>query len=411
MAKKPHTDLDAKRKMEDQILSVLTIKCEPTPSNEPNKGKTHSSNISSQDIDKETIDKLRGDAIGDTMYRGFMLPLGYDGGKGCLRVLISVEWNKSLEEDLCYLWDMTVEKDVCEYLYQLSFPSMATAIILKHTEPRLIEIIIGILGNICSNNEVDPDITDVEISIVLNAMETLSKITTDFKIDTELLDVNVLESLLIGYRYLTNKKDGTNEKTGFVNVLESLLIGYRYLTNKKDGTNEKTGFDDEVLEDTLKLVNLFVQTLLNLALYVNELSNSEVRKDFLEKSQDISVECREIIKNSTKAIISSTDFYFESFTIIFPIFNVKYDRDMFVNLLEIISIIIKSNETKISPIIELVRYFVSKTDVKEIVTDSEGVKCDVEEVLKIVSEHKSECEFNFKENLNSVIEGLKKNVK
>ncbi|XP_057654900.1 protein saal1 isoform X2 [Diorhabda carinulata] len=62
-------------------------------------------NIDVTDLDEETVKKLRGDAIGDTLYsQSFVLKT--------LLKFSDLQWNDQVEEDLCFLWDMTVEKDL-----------------------------------------------------------------------------------------------------------------------------------------------------------------------------------------------------------------------------------------------------------------------------------------------------------
>ncbi|KAL3270005.1 hypothetical protein HHI36_009062 [Cryptolaemus montrouzieri] len=88
--------------------------------------------------------KLKGDVIGDTMYtQRFVLTT--------LLKLKNPKWDKALEDDLCFLWDSTLEKQVCEYLMEIDFPSIACCVILEYNTleyGRLIEILVGILANI-----------------------------------------------------------------------------------------------------------------------------------------------------------------------------------------------------------------------------------------------------------------------
>ncbi|GJQ85055.1 hypothetical protein Trydic_g3717 [Trypoxylus dichotomus] len=424
--------------MEDENFSELSIQSPGDASENPephaNQEQPNFSNISCEEIDKETISKLRGDAIGDTMY----------SQSSVIRILLQlsdIEWNEKLEEDLCCLWDMTVEKDVCEYLYQLSFPSIATTIILKYTEPRLIEIIIGILGNICSNSEVVRDITDVEIKIVLNSMDTDDHliliqimrflIAIIYYRDTKLCFItpNIMEKICFILSNSTNndlllytmealskitsdcKLDGELLNGA---ILESLLVAFKYITSKKQRRQSHDGYNTEINENDMKYINLFVQNVLNLALQINETSNNGIRVEFLEKSKELLMEFRKIIRKLTEIITTPLSeanlFYFESFTIIFPIFNLKYDRSIYTNLFKMISKLVKSSEEKINVFVELIRYLISNGDVSDIVKDSESAKRETRDVLKYILECKYECEFNFKENLCGVIERIEKNV-
>lgn len=421
--------------MENKNFSDLNINCQGRLTNDneaTTEDLTKSTNISSEDIDKEIINKLRGDAIGDTMY----------SQSSVIRILLQlsdIDWNEKLEEDLCLLWDMTVERDVCEYLYQLSYPSIATAIILKHTEPRLIEIIIGILGNICSNNEIVPDITDIEIAIVLNAMETDDHliliqimrflIAVIYHHRTSKLDfitADIIDKICFILSNSTNKDlllyttDALSKITGDFkmesellneDVLKSLLISYKFINSQLD--KDKDEFDDETIEER-KSINLFVQIVLNICLYLNEATSSDLHKRFSNKTNELVREFRIIIqKMGEDSLPLSEDiiFYFESFTIIFPVLNIKYDRDIFLNLFNIINVLSKAHEDKIDACIELMRYIISIGDVHNMIKDVENVNCDKANVFKFILEHKSKCDFNFNNNIVSIIEKLQDNAK
>lgn len=64
------------------------------------------------------------------------------------------ELNSDFEKDLCELWDMTVEKDVCKVLDEYNAIQIFDEYIRKFDQiyPRAIEILIGILVNMCSIN-------------------------------------------------------------------------------------------------------------------------------------------------------------------------------------------------------------------------------------------------------------------
>lgn len=93
-----------------------------TENNNTSNGATTANLINAEDLDEEIEVKLRGDAIGETMYSQSFV------AKTLLK-LSDVEWNEEFEEDLCSLWDMTVERDVCEYLFELAYPSIASIVV------------------------------------------------------------------------------------------------------------------------------------------------------------------------------------------------------------------------------------------------------------------------------------------
>lgn len=59
----------------------------------------------------------------------------------------SVELTEDLEEDLCKVWDMAMDKDVAVFLQEFKAPDILLGVIAKSRSPRLTEICVGILGN------------------------------------------------------------------------------------------------------------------------------------------------------------------------------------------------------------------------------------------------------------------------
>lgn len=126
---------------------------------------TPSTNINISDLDEETNKKLKGDTIGDTLYsQSFVLKT--------LLKFSDFEWNDQFEEDLCFLWDMTLEKDVCTYLFNVSYPSLACVVLEKTEEPRCTEILIGILANILCAESQNGKISDQELNTVLKELDS-----------------------------------------------------------------------------------------------------------------------------------------------------------------------------------------------------------------------------------------------
>lgn len=129
-----------------------------------------STNINISELDEETTRKLKGDAIGDTLYsQSFVLKT--------LLQFSSFEWNSQFEEDLCFLWDMTVENDVCNYLFSVSYPAIACTALEKYDEPRFVEIVIGILANILCADCPSKDISVEEINAVLRELDSDDPLT------------------------------------------------------------------------------------------------------------------------------------------------------------------------------------------------------------------------------------------
>lgn len=92
------------------------------------------------------ITKIKGDAIGETLY----------SERFVLRTLLELQninnekkLSEEFEKDLCLLWDMTIDKDVVRLLLKHSVLEMLTSIIDASEDERLIEILLGIIGNCC----------------------------------------------------------------------------------------------------------------------------------------------------------------------------------------------------------------------------------------------------------------------
>ncbi|KAI4495503.1 hypothetical protein M0802_008717 [Mischocyttarus mexicanus] len=106
--------------------------------------------LDSGQFDNNELGTMKGDSIGDTVY----------SAKWILNTLMSLSkvddigWNENLENDLCMLWDMTVEKDIAMYLYENDFLKIVEISLQTSTVPRLTEILLGIIGNICCQTSI-----------------------------------------------------------------------------------------------------------------------------------------------------------------------------------------------------------------------------------------------------------------
>ncbi|EDW47999.1 uncharacterized protein LOC6609296 [Drosophila sechellia] len=99
----------------------------------------------------ELLERMRGDAVGNTMYSSrFIL-------KTVMRVgdlLRHSTLDQQLEDDLCKVWDMSVSPDVVTLLLENGAidPIMYT-LVAGCEDLRLYEILIGLLGNMCAQVE------------------------------------------------------------------------------------------------------------------------------------------------------------------------------------------------------------------------------------------------------------------
>lgn len=68
---------------------------------------------------------------------------------------VILELDKEVEEELCTLWDMAANSDVAHFLHEFKAFEIFLQIIAASRSPRLVEILIGILGNMA----VFPDLS------------------------------------------------------------------------------------------------------------------------------------------------------------------------------------------------------------------------------------------------------------
>lgn len=85
------------------------------------------------------------DAIGDTLYsKRFVLKTLLNLNK------VEAKLSEEFEKDLCTLWDMTIEKDVIRLLLENNVLDIFSGIVQMSEDQRLVEILVGIIGNMCS---------------------------------------------------------------------------------------------------------------------------------------------------------------------------------------------------------------------------------------------------------------------
>lgn len=101
---------------------------------------------------QEKLQTLKGDRIGETMYsERFVLSTILKLSKQGNRLL---EEDEEFEQDLCNLWDMTIEPDVVRFLLEQDVIELFLALAADSEDFRLIEILFGIIGNMCCVEEM-----------------------------------------------------------------------------------------------------------------------------------------------------------------------------------------------------------------------------------------------------------------
>ncbi|CAG9784661.1 unnamed protein product [Diatraea saccharalis] len=100
------------------------------------------------ETNEEADASVAGDAIGDTVYsERFVLKILLKLAN--LDSLKDEVKDKSFEDDLCTLWDMTADKDVVLFLQKHDVLNLFNFALPTIETPRIIEIIVGIIGNMC----------------------------------------------------------------------------------------------------------------------------------------------------------------------------------------------------------------------------------------------------------------------
>ncbi|KAL4225649.1 Protein saal1 [Mactra antiquata] len=87
---------------------------------------------------------------------------------------LAVDVDEELQTELCKLWDMSMNSDVAKFLNEFKAIEILSGIIDKSKAPRVIEISVGILGNMACEKSVCKEMADNAkfIQLVLLLMET-----------------------------------------------------------------------------------------------------------------------------------------------------------------------------------------------------------------------------------------------
>lgn len=381
-----------------------------------------SSNININDLDEETNERLRGDAIGDTLYsQTFVLKT--------LLQFSNLEWNEQVEENLCFLWDMTVEKDVCTYLLEMSYPTLACSAILKYKENRFIEIVIGILANIlCVDRDtiISDDLVNIILQeidnsdplilvqvmrfiismahrpqemffvtdellgklryILVNSMnsdlltktlETVAKLTTDFKLEKRLVDLELYNASLTAYSTIVNEENSDI-------------------------------FDNKEIRLSCRFM---LEVVCNICSYADNFVNCELLLDLQRNSEKFVNQVIKILEyfSSEENLLPVTEeliFFMSVFRYTFITLNINYISKLFTLFCRVLILIMEiKNETVeiYDSLIEIVSFFIFcgyhhiiEKDLKQFSISQ------VRKLLTTINEnqYKYEFELNLKELLN-----------
>ncbi|KAG5866906.1 hypothetical protein JTB14_033551 [Gonioctena quinquepunctata] len=291
----------------------------------PRNLQTLTNNVDADELDQEITEKLKGDAIGDTLYsQSFVLKT--------LLKFSDLKWNEQVEEDLCFLWDMTAEKSVCEFLWEVSFPTIACSAVSKYTENRFIEIVIGTLANVlCSGCE--RTMTEDEISIILNELDTddhliliqvmrfisaVAYISANASFVNEevmeklcfILDNSINSELLLKTLETTTKLTvdfKLNEKLINYKLFRAVMTSYHTIF-----PNNSDYFELDT-KDNLLACRYMLENVTNICSYIDNFKNDHLKSEITEISSIVLTEAKKIIRyfshEENLILLRNVDFY------------------------------------------------------------------------------------------------------
>ncbi|CAH0726292.1 unnamed protein product, partial [Brenthis ino] len=118
------------------------------------------------EANKTEEENVTGDVIGDTAYsERFVLKLLLKFAN--LDILKNELQEKIFEDDLCTLWDMTAERDVVLFLQKHDVFNLLNFAFPIIDSPRIIEILIGMIGNMCCQKEAAKELLKMNSFLTL----------------------------------------------------------------------------------------------------------------------------------------------------------------------------------------------------------------------------------------------------
>lgn len=372
-------------------------------------------NVNVSYIDEETNRKLKGDAIGDTLYsQSFVLKT--------LLKFSNFEWSEQFEEDLCFLWDMTVEKDVCIYLCEISYPSIACSALINYNEPRFIEIVIGILANILCVYRTG-QISDEEIGIVLKELDSddhliliqvlryissiAHKSTTVSFIDDERLckikfilnnsiNTELLEKALETAAKITKENKISCELIN-IDLYEAVLSAFTTLFGH---------LSEFTLQDKDKFIacRYTLEVISNICSYIDKFENHELLLKMQTESNkyvDIILKILDYFRLEENLIPITTEieFFFSVFRYTLITLNISFISKLFIALCKI-TLVLQQNQDEdsdtLDSIVELLCFIISKDYHGELINTIQKLSnSKVKIILKLVKENQHKYEYKF----------------
>lgn len=398
--------------------------------NEYTNGEDSSNPNLANEVNSTENKKLKGDAIGETMYsERYVLKT--------LLQLMDCEWSEELENDLCSVWDMTTDKDVVDFLLENNFIDLSIGVIKDTKELRLIEIMVGIVGNMCvypeasakviSLQEIDVFLSLITITdtpILIQLMRLYKALLFCENVDSHLIITdNTVDQITFILRSSQNSELllYTLQVTAeIINKKKIEILGANILDNVNEAFKELSkNFADEICvsRDFEKSISAYLKVLENMCSALEEIIETEKYNNFINQFSVTSVEgtisCLEIILNlcSDSELIQNMPETVEYFLYCSANFVLSFRAPFRAKILklffEIFEIIIDNNLTfesdVCSSIVDFLIYAVNKGDTNQVHDTFQSWTKSKLRILFIDNIiNKNECSDNFISKVNNL---------
>ncbi|XP_002732678.2 protein saal1-like [Saccoglossus kowalevskii] len=157
-----------------------------------------------------------------------------------------IDIDEEIENELCKLWDMSMNQDVAVFLHEWKTEDILVGVIAKTNAPRATEICIGILANMACNEDIVIDMSKKErfIEVVLALLECTDPPTL---VETTRLIYSCISNSTAASYWLSVLKTDPAIYDTMCFVLQSSTNG-DLLHNMSDLVDKLLDMDDELLE-------------------------------------------------------------------------------------------------------------------------------------------------------------------
>lgn len=271
----------------------------------------------------EQLAELKGDAIGDTLY----------SERWVLKVLMKLHkiisseegFSKDLEEDLCCLWDMSAERDVSLFIEKHGILDLAISTVIKTDSPRLIEMMIGIMGNMCCVEPIRENCEQRE-----DIMQILLNLLSYPDAPTLIQVMRILQ--LFAFKIANSESDDHSIKNKNVKMETPVLDDHVFDLQANASSSEMVGIaacdgNSERCSDDVALLGLWCKQFLNVNSWlpqINFILRSTKNIELIESSwllletlcyvttNSTSLLCRMAGSNLFQSLFESFEEFFQS---------------------------------------------------------------------------------------------------